>query len=91
VIIWDRGTYRSPDGAAPVADALAAGHAALWLEGEKLRGGWALTRVAGEPRERWIVVKVRDEHADRDRDIVAERPASVVSGRTLAEVIARAR
>jgi DNA ligase D-like protein (predicted 3'-phosphoesterase) len=85
VIIWDRGTYRSLDVAAPVADALAAGHAALWLEGEKLRGGWALTRVAEEPRERWIVVKVRDEHADRDRDIVAERPASVVSGRTLAE------
>jgi DNA ligase D-like protein (predicted 3'-phosphoesterase) len=91
VIIWDRGTYRSLDVAAPVADALAAGHAALWLEGEKLRGGWALTRVAEEPRERWIVVKVRDEHADRDRDIVAERPASVVSGRTLAEVIAGAR
>jgi DNA ligase D-like protein (predicted 3'-phosphoesterase) len=91
VIIWDRGTYRSLDVAAPVADALAVGHAALWLEGEKLRGGWALTRVAEEPRERWIVVKVRDEHADRDRDIVAERPASVVSGRTLAEVIAGAR
>jgi DNA ligase D-like protein (predicted 3'-phosphoesterase) len=91
VIIWDRGTYRSLDVAAPVADALAAGHAALWLEGEKLRGGWALTRVAEEPRERWIVVKVRDEHADRDRDIVAERPASVVSGRTLAELIAGAR
>jgi DNA ligase D-like protein (predicted 3'-phosphoesterase) len=91
VIIWDRGTYRSLDGAAPVADALAAGHAALWLEGEKLRGGWALTRVASEPGERWIVVKVRDEHADRERDIVAERPASVVSGRTLAELIAAAR
>lgn len=91
VIIWDRGTYRSLDGAAPVADALAAGHAALWLEGEKLRGGWALTRVAEEPGERWIVVKMRDEHAARDRDIVAERPASVLSGRTLAELIADAR
>jgi DNA ligase D-like protein (predicted 3'-phosphoesterase) len=87
VIIWDRGTYRSVDAAVPVADALAAGHAAVWLEGEKLRGGWALTRVAPEPGGRWIVVKMRDEHADRERDVVAEQPASVVSGRTLAELI----
>jgi DNA ligase D-like protein (predicted 3'-phosphoesterase) len=91
VIVWDRGTYRGLDEAVPVADALAAGHAALWLEGEKLRGGWALTRVAEDPRERWIVVKVRDEHADRERDVVAERPGSVLSGRTLAELIAGAR
>jgi len=92
VIIWDRGTYRGLDGSAvPVADALAAGHVALWLQGEKLRGGWALTRVAPAPAERWIVVKVRDEHADRERDVVAEQPASVVSGRTLAELIADAR
>jgi DNA ligase D-like protein (predicted 3'-phosphoesterase) len=90
VIIWDRGTYRSLDDAASVADALAAGHAALWLEGEKLRGGWALTRVATGPGERWIAVKVRDEHADRGRDVVAEQPASVVSGRTLAELISGA-
>ena len=88
VIIWDRGTYRSLDDATPVAGALAAGHAALWLEGEKLRGGWALTRVVSGPGERWIVVKVRDEHVDRERDVVAEQPASVVSGRTLAELIA---
>lgn len=91
VIIWDRGTYRGLDAAMPMADALSAGHAAFWLEGQKLRGGWALTRVASDPRERWIVVKVRDELVDRDRDVVAERPESVVSGRTLAELIAGGR
>jgi DNA ligase D-like protein (predicted 3'-phosphoesterase) len=89
VIIWDRGTYRGLDAAMAMADALSAGHAAFWLEGQKLRGGWALTRVASDPRERWIVVKVRDELADRD--VVAERPESVVSGRTLAELIAGGR
>jgi len=90
VIIWDRGVYKSlnrKDGHdEPMADALASGHAAFFLEGQKLHGGWALTRVAEAPQERWIVVKMRDRHADRDRDVVAERPESVVSGRTLAEV-----
>jgi DNA ligase D-like protein (predicted 3'-phosphoesterase) len=29
----------------PIADALERGHADLWLEGRKLRGGWALVRA----------------------------------------------
>jgi DNA ligase D-like protein (predicted 3'-phosphoesterase) len=94
VIVWDRGTYRSlsgaPEAPVPMADALAAGHAAFWLEGAKLVGGWALTRVAASPRERWIVVKMRDERADPARDVVRERPESVVSGRTIAELAAGA-
>lgn len=92
VIVWDRGTYRSlgsaTGAAASMRDALAAGHAAFWLQGEKLVGGWALTRVAVAPRERWIVVKMRDDRADPARDVVRERPDSVVSGRTIAEVAA---
>ena len=94
VIVWDRGVYKSLNREQsrdePFADALAAGHAAFFLEGVKLHGGWALTRVAEAPEERWIVVKMRDRHADRARDLVAERPESVVSRRTLAEVAASA-
>jgi DNA ligase D-like protein (predicted 3'-phosphoesterase) len=91
VIVWDRGAYRNLNGGpspAPLSAALDAGHAAFWLEGEKLCGGWALTRVALGPRERWIVVKMRDEHADPSRDLVRERPESVLTGRTIAEVAA---
>ena len=87
VIVWDHGLHR-PLGEGPVAQALDRGHAAFRLDGIKLVGGWALTRVAPGPRERWIVVKMRDEHADPERDIVAERPESVVSGRTIAELAA---
>jgi DNA ligase D-like protein (predicted 3'-phosphoesterase) len=89
VIIWDHGTYHCPperDGAASVAEALDRGHAVIELDGEKLHGRWALTRVATGKDERWVLVKARDEFADRARDIVAERPESVVSGRTLDEV-----
>ena len=47
--------------------------------GSKLTGGFALTRTG---QRRWILVKVRDEHAREGSDITAERPASVRSGRT---------
>ena len=48
-------------------EALDAGHASFWLEGEKLRGGWSLQQIEGR---RWLLVKRRDEEAD-GRDPVA--------------------
>jgi DNA ligase D-like protein (predicted 3'-phosphoesterase) len=85
VIVWDRGDYEVRGGG-DAAAALDEGHLTVVLHGSKLRGAWALTRVARDPRERWILVKVADEEADRERDLVAEEPRSVVSGRTLDEV-----
>jgi DNA ligase D-like protein (predicted 3'-phosphoesterase) len=85
VIVWDHGLFR-PLGEGPVGAALDAGHAAIRLDGIRLAGGWALTRVATGADPRWIVVKMRDAEADPGRDIVAERPESVVSGRTIAEL-----
>jgi len=91
VIVWDQGPYRNlteKDGKpVAVADAVAAGHLSVWLEGTKLRGGWSLTRTspAGE-KEAWIMVKRKDEFADPSRDITTEAPDSAVSGRSLEEV-----
>ena len=45
VIVWDAGTYRNLDEERSMAEALDAGHAKFWLEGEKLRGGWTLHRT----------------------------------------------
>jgi DNA ligase D-like protein (predicted 3'-phosphoesterase) len=91
VIVWDRGTYRNDtvkDGEpVPMERALEEGHAAFWLEGEKLRGGYALTRVGMDGRrERWLLVKRRDEEADARRNPVSTQPESVVSGRTVEEL-----
>ncbi len=71
VIIWDEGT------ADVVRDE--PGHLSFVLHGHKLSGGFALTRTGPK---RWILVKVRDEAARAGSDIVAERPASVRSGKT---------
>ena len=90
VIVWDTGPYRNlttRDGEEmPVAEALSRGHATVWLEGRKLRGGYALTRIGGDGRERWLLVKKADEEADARRNPVSTEPESVVSGRTIEEL-----
>jgi len=85
VIVWDRGTWRSlTEG--PVEEALERGHLSVWLEGEKLRGGWTLQRTRGGAKPQWLLIKRRDEGADARRNPVSTQRASVVSGRTLDEV-----
>ena len=90
VIVWDRGSFRNlteRDGEeVPIKQALADGHASFWLDGEKLRGGWSLRRVAEGRKPRWLLVKKRDEEADPGRDPVADEPQSVVSGLTIEEL-----
>jgi bifunctional non-homologous end joining protein LigD len=78
VIQWDRGTYEPRDGFD-----LDTGHVSFVLHGEKLNGAFALTKTGPK---RWILVKMRDEHARRGSDITAERPESVVSGQTWQDV-----
>jgi DNA ligase D-like protein (predicted 3'-phosphoesterase) len=86
VIVWDAGTYRNLHPEQDMAEALAAGHASVWLQGTKLTGGWTLQRTAGGRQPQWLLVKRRDDHADADRDPEADEPRSVKSGRTLEEV-----
>jgi len=90
VIVWDRGTYRnrtrSKGKEIPLEDGIERGHISVWLEGEKLQGGFALTLVAREKQERWILVKINDEKADARRNPVSTQPESVISGRTIEEM-----
>jgi DNA ligase D-like protein (predicted 3'-phosphoesterase) len=75
VIIWDEGA------AEIITDE--PGHLSFTLLGAKLTGGFALTRTG---QRRWILVKARDDAARAGSDIVAERPASIRTGRTWQEV-----
>jgi bifunctional non-homologous end joining protein LigD len=84
VIVWDEGTYRNLS-AKGMRDAIEAGHVSVWMDGTKLRGGWALTRTGGE---NWIMVKRRDETVDPSLDIETAAPASVKTGRSLDDVAA---
>ena len=92
VVVWDLGPYRNlttdDDGdEKPVAEAIGDGHVKIWLEGEKLRGGYALThaRVGGD-EDNWLLSKVDDEEADARRKPTSTEPQSVLSGRTVDEL-----
>jgi DNA ligase D-like protein (predicted 3'-phosphoesterase) len=88
VIVWDRGSYEQ-GGRVPWPEALERGHAVFVLHGEKLRGGFALQRTQSRSpaKPQWLLIKRRDDEARLGSDIVAERPESVDSGRTLAELL----
>ncbi len=86
VIVWDRGSYEQ-GGRVPWPQALERGHAVFVLHGEKLRGGFALQRTRPGAKPQWLLLKRRDEHARDGYDVVAERPESVKSGRTLDELL----
>lgn len=82
VIVWDRGTYANATERAMV-EGLRRGHLSFRLQGEKLQGGWALTRIRGGKDETWLLLKRKDEDADARRKPVKSQPNSVLSGRTL--------
>lgn len=87
VMLWDTGTWE------PIGDPhaeLAKGKIAFNLRGEKMRGRWALVlmRKASEKRENWLLIKERDEEASETRDLTAEMPDSVASGRDLDAIAA---
>ncbi len=86
VIVWDRGTYEQ-GGRVPWPEALTRGHAVFVLHGEKLRGGFALQRTRPGAKAQWLLIKRRDDHAHPGSDIVVEHPRSVLSGRTLEEIL----
>src|ERR1700757_2925063 len=50
VIVWDRGPSTNAT-MYEMAEGLERGHLSFWLHGEKLRGGYALTRIRGARRK----------------------------------------
>jgi DNA ligase D-like protein (predicted 3'-phosphoesterase) len=86
VIVWDRGTYEQ-GGRVPWPEALDRGHAVFVLHGAKLHGGFALQRTRPVQPPQWLLIKRRDDEARPGSDITAERPESVLSGHTLAEIL----
>lgn len=90
VLVWDTGSYRNlteKKGAAiPMGEAVAHGHVKVWLEGRKLKGGYALTRFKTGKDESWLLIKAGDAEADPGRNPVADEPGSVLTGRTIEEI-----
>jgi DNA ligase D-like protein (predicted 3'-phosphoesterase) len=83
VMLWDRGTWQ------PLGDPVEGyrkGNLKFTLDGEKLHGGWALIRTHSDrygkgDKQAWLLIKERDEHAQRGGvPIVEKMPDSVATG-----------
>jgi DNA ligase D-like protein (predicted 3'-phosphoesterase) len=90
VIVWDTGNYENlseKDGEqVPLEKALDQGHAKFYLNGKKLKGGYALTKTGRGTDKRWLLVKLKDEDADARRNPVNTQPESVLTGRTIEQL-----
>ena len=89
MIVWDTGTWAPMD---DVDKSLRTGAFKFRLAGEKLNGGWMLTRLKPKPGEdenkkNWLLFKERDLAADTKLDILEARPESVKSGRRIEELV----
>jgi DNA ligase D-like protein (predicted 3'-phosphoesterase) len=93
MIVWDRGVFQNisetRQGQPMDLDvAISKGDVKLFMLGEKIRGAYALVRT-GPPsdREKWLLIKKRDEGADARRRPTSSQPESVISGRTIEQVL----
>ena len=91
VMVWDRGSFRNlkeddEEEAPSVSEQLEDGHVTIWLEGEKLQGGYALIRTGKGKNPRWLLIKMDDDKADARRKPTSTEPDSVKSGRNLEEI-----
>ena len=88
VMLWDRGFWNCDD----PQKAYRKGKLDFTLEGEKLHGGWILTRMRnreGEKRTNWLLIKHRDAFAREGRkNTVLDEDASVASGRSMDDIAA---
>jgi bifunctional non-homologous end joining protein LigD len=88
VMVWDRGHWdcEDPEGG------YAKGKLDFTLEGDKLHGGWILTRMRqreGEKRTNWLLIKHRDEFArEGKKNRILDEDASVASSRSMEEIAA---
>ena len=82
VMIWDQGEWTPLDDD-PVK-ALAQGKMKVELHGERLKGGYALVRMAKreKSRDNWLLIKERDEYARNSSDLPGDYTTSITTGRT---------
>jgi len=90
VIVWDAGPYRNlreeKDDGLNMTDSYDDGKLEIWLEGQKISGGYALIRTGSGDNARWLLIKMNDEKADASRNPTSTEPQSVLSGRTLEDL-----
>lgn len=84
VLLWDQGTW-IPEGNA--ARGLRDGKLVFQLEGQRMKGKWALIRMRPEgKRENWLLIKEKDPYASKQKSLTDTFTKSVSSKQDLEDV-----
>ncbi|WP_133131238.1 DNA polymerase ligase N-terminal domain-containing protein [Legionella yabuuchiae] len=93
VMVWDFGQYEplenDDEHKKSMSEALRGGALKFRLEGEKIKGGYAMARMNrgdDDDDEQWVIFKLDDEEADARRNPTSSEPDSVLTGRSLEEI-----
>jgi len=93
MIVWDRGVFQNISETRKgvpmeLDEAIEVGDVKLFMLGEKIKGAYALVRTSKPgDREQWLFIKKRGEGADARRRPTSSQPESVLSGRTIEQVL----
>jgi bifunctional non-homologous end joining protein LigD len=92
ITLWDRGTWEPHSESDDILSSLRRGVLRFTLHGEKLKGGWTLTRINSQKnaqRPMWTFCKEADSFAESraDKCVVEDRPNSVKTGWTMEQIV----
>jgi bifunctional non-homologous end joining protein LigD len=94
VMLWDRGTYEPEKGGGEdgVREGITKGDLKIVFHGKRMKGSWVLVRTRGwggggsSGKPSWLLIKHRDEHADKGDTLVEEHVTSIVTKRTMEQI-----
>ena len=86
VIVWDHGTYKNLRNIS-METALKEGKIEVFLQGEKIKGAFALVRTDEKTVEKskWLLIKMRDEYSHVRKNPVFSHPESVKTGKKITD------
>jgi bifunctional non-homologous end joining protein LigD len=89
IMLWDRGIWEPHPEYNDIESCLRKGILQFTLYGEKLKGGWSLTRTdRNAPRPVWMFSKLADSFVESSgSNILEDQPNSVRSGRNIEEIV----
>jgi DNA ligase D-like protein (predicted polymerase)/DNA ligase D-like protein (predicted 3'-phosphoesterase) len=90
VMIWDKGNYvertskARKDSEEALRKGLAAGKITIVLDGQKLKGEFALVRLKGKDPKAWLLIKKRDRFARDSENLLQDKSAA--TSRTMKQI-----
>ena len=90
VIVWDKGTYKSANNNGKsndnklIEEGLKKGDLKIILQGEKLKGEFALVDMKKPKQNAWLLIKKKDEYANSKN--ILSKDESVISGKKIDEI-----